>query len=37
MADADFVRVPDYAVVTLIADAFVAAGLPSADATRCAD
>jgi L-2-hydroxycarboxylate dehydrogenase (NAD+) len=36
MADADFVRVPDYAVVTLIADAFVAAGLPSAGATRCA-
>ena len=36
MADADFARVPARAVTSLIKDSFVAAGLPDADAARCA-
>jgi L-2-hydroxycarboxylate dehydrogenase (NAD+) len=37
MADADFVRVPARAVTALMVDSFVAAGLPAADAARCAE
>jgi LDH2 family malate/lactate/ureidoglycolate dehydrogenase len=33
----DFVRVPARAIAGLIEDAFVAAGLPAADAARCAE
>jgi L-2-hydroxycarboxylate dehydrogenase (NAD+) len=36
MAEADFVHVPARAVRSLIADSFVAAGLPGEDAARCA-
>ncbi|HTP91694.1 MAG TPA: Ldh family oxidoreductase [Xanthobacteraceae bacterium] len=36
MNDADFARVPARAVTSMIADSFVAAGLPAADAARCA-
>jgi len=36
MADADFARVPARAVASLVKDSFVAAGLPDADAARCA-
>ena len=36
MTDADFARVPARAVTSLIQDSFVAAGLPDADAARCA-
>jgi LDH2 family malate/lactate/ureidoglycolate dehydrogenase len=35
--DADFERVPARAIASLIEDAFVAAGLPAADAARCAE
>jgi LDH2 family malate/lactate/ureidoglycolate dehydrogenase len=35
--DADFERVPARAIAALIEDAFVAAGLPAADAARCAE
>ena len=37
MDDAGFVRVPARAVNSLIKDSFVAAGLPEADAARCAE
>src|SRR5580693_855805 len=37
MADADFARVPARAVTALMVDSFVAAGLPAADAARCAE
>src|SRR5580658_1165681 len=37
MADAGMTRVPARAVTSLIADCFVAAGLPEADAARCAE
>jgi len=37
MNDAAFVRVPSRAVRSLIEDTFVAAGLPQADAARCAE
>jgi L-2-hydroxycarboxylate dehydrogenase (NAD+) len=37
MNDAAFARVPSRAVTSLIRDAFVAAGLPDADAARCAE
>jgi L-2-hydroxycarboxylate dehydrogenase (NAD+) len=36
MDDAGFVRVPARAVTSLIKDSFIAAGLPDADAARCA-
>ncbi len=36
MADAGMTRVPARAVTSLLADSFVAAGLPAADAARCA-
>jgi L-2-hydroxycarboxylate dehydrogenase (NAD+) len=36
MSDAGFVRVPVGAVTALMQDSFVAAGLPAADAARCA-
>jgi len=36
MDDAGFVRVPARAVTSLISDSFLAAGLPDADAARCA-
>jgi L-2-hydroxycarboxylate dehydrogenase (NAD+) len=37
MSDAGFVRVPVTAVTALMTDSFVAAGLPAADAARCAE
>jgi len=37
MNDAAFVRVPARAITTLMQDAFAAAGLPAADASRCAE
>jgi LDH2 family malate/lactate/ureidoglycolate dehydrogenase len=37
MADAGMMRVPARAVTSLLADSFVAAGLPAADAARCAE
>ena len=37
MSDAAFVRVPARAVTSLLKDSFVAAGLPDADAARCAE
>ncbi len=36
MSEAGFVRVPARAVTSLMTDSFVAAGLPAADAARCA-
>src|ERR1700732_1278211 len=37
MADAGMMRVPARAVTSLLKDSFVAAGLPDADAARCAE
>src|ERR1700730_4120439 len=37
MADAGMMRVPARGVTSLLKDSFVAAGLPAADATRCAE
>src|SRR5580698_6712326 len=37
MADAGMMRVPAHAVTSLLTDSFVAAGLPDADAARCAE
>src|SRR5580704_5830314 len=37
MADAGMMRVPARAVTSLLADSFAAAGLPAADAARCAE
>src|ERR1700683_488889 len=37
MADAGMMRVPARAVTSLLKDSFVAAGLPEADAARCAE
>jgi len=37
MADAGMTRVPARAVTSLLTDSFVAAGLPAADAARCAE
>src|SRR5580693_2623846 len=37
MADAGMMRVPARAVTSLLEDSFVAAGLPAADAARCAE
>ena len=37
MNDTDFVRVPARAVTSLMTDSLIAAGLPSADAARCAE
>jgi L-2-hydroxycarboxylate dehydrogenase (NAD+) len=37
MADAGMMRVPARAVTSLLTDSFVAAGLPDADAARCAE
>ena len=37
MADAGMMRVPARAVTSLLKDSFVAAGLPAADAARCAE
>src|ERR1700680_4768427 len=37
MADAGMMRVPARAVTSLLEDSFVAAGLPTADAARCAE
>jgi L-2-hydroxycarboxylate dehydrogenase (NAD+) len=37
MADAGMMRVPAHAVTSLLKDSFVAAGLPAADAARCAE
>src|SRR3984885_5334441 len=37
MADAGMTRVPAHAVTSLLEDSFVAAGLPEADAARCAE
>src|SRR6202008_2497266 len=37
MADAGMMRVPARAVTSLLTDSFVAAGLPAADAARCAE